>query len=97
MVAELLVVLIEVQPHAVRFPPALPRERVPLRREVEDNGLYTKCSGLKWKRSGTEPHTYSKRILLNTPRIQDSRFKVQGKVLPGTLNLGSEAYSTEYV
>ena len=33
--------------------------------------------------------TYSKRILLNTPRIQDSRFKVQGKVLPGTLNLES--------
>ena len=32
---------------------------------------------------------YSKRILLNTPRIQDSRFKVQGKVLPGTLNLES--------
>ena len=41
--------------------------------------------------------TYSQRILLNTPRIQDSRFKVQGKVLPGTLNLGSEAYSTAYV
>ena len=32
---------------------------------------------------------YSKRILLNTPRIQDSTFKVQGKVLPGTLNLES--------
>ena len=46
---------------------------VPLRREVEDNGLYTKCSGLKWKRSGTDMmwnhiriQTYSKRILLNT-------------------------------
>ena len=41
--------------------------------------------------------SYSKRILLNMPRIQDSRFKVQGKVLPGTLNHESEAYSTEYV
>ena len=39
----------------------------------------------KWNRT-----TYVfKRILLNTPRIQDSRFKVQGKVLPGTLNLES--------
>ena len=36
-----------------------------------------------------EDRAYSKRILLNTPRIQDSRFKVQGKVLPGTLNLES--------
>ena len=41
--------------------------------------------------------SYSKRILLNTPRIQDSRFKVPGRTLPCTLNLGSEAYSTEYV
>ena len=96
MVAELLVVLIGVQPHAVRSPPALPRERVPLRREVEDNGLYTKCSGLKWKRSGSDMmwnhiriQTYSKRILLNTPRIQDSRFKVPGRTLPCTLNLES--------
>ena len=32
---------------------------------------------------------YSKRILLNTPRIQDSRFKVQGRTLPCTLNLES--------
>ena len=79
MVAELLVVLIEVQPHAVRFPPALPRERVPLRREVEDNGLYTKCSGLKWKRSGTEPHTYSN--VFKTYSVEyasDPRFKIQG-------------------
>ena len=40
--------------------------------------------------------TDSGRIQLNTPRIQDSRFKVQGKLLPGTLNLESEAYSIEY-
>ena len=33
--------------------------------------------------------TYSKRILLNTPRIQDSRFKVPGRTLPCTLNLES--------
>ena len=33
--------------------------------------------------------TDSGRIQLNTPRIQDSRFKVQGKLLPGTLNLES--------
>ena len=32
---------------------------------------------------------YSKRILLNTPRIQDSRFKVPGRTLPCTLNLES--------
>ena len=29
--------------------------------------------------------------------VSDPRFKVQGKVVAGTLNLGSEAYSTEYV
>ena len=33
--------------------------------------------------------SYSKRILLNTPRIQDSRFKVPGRTLPCTLNLES--------
>ena len=33
--------------------------------------------------------TYSKRILLNMPRIQDSRFKVPGRTLPCTLNLES--------
>ena len=33
--------------------------------------------------------TDSGRIQLNTPPIQDSRFKVQGKLLPGTLNLES--------
>ena len=33
--------------------------------------------------------TYSKRILLNARRIQDSRFKVPGRTLPCTLNLES--------
>ena len=32
---------------------------------------------------------YSKHILLNTPRIQDSKFKVPGRTLPCTLNLES--------
>ena len=40
--------------------------------------------------------TDSGRIQLNTPRIQDSRFKVPGRSLPCTLNLESEAYSIEY-
>ena len=39
----------------------------------------------------------SERIQLNMPRIQDSTFKVAGRTLPCTLNLGSGGYSIEYV
>ena len=46
--------------------------------------------------TGVRIQTDSGRIQLNTPRIQDSRFEVQGKLLPGILNLESEAYSIEY-
>ena len=44
---------------------------------------------MQWSNRKIRIQTYSIRILLNAPRIQDSRFKVQGKVLPCTLNLES--------
>ena len=54
--------------------------RVPLRREVEDKALYTKCSGLKWKRSATS-------TIWNHSGMYYSN--VFNQYAP---NLGSEAY-----
>ena len=64
----------------------LPRKAVPVLSLEQRQARNTKCNG---QTATFRIQTYSKRILLNTPRIQDSRFKVQGKVLPGTLNLES--------
>ena len=54
VVIEHLVEPTEARPPVARAPPALRHERVPWQEESEDTGLYTECSGLMWKRSGTD-------------------------------------------
>ena len=54
VVVELLVESTETRPPVARAPHALRHERAPWQEESDDGGLYTECSGLMWKRSGTD-------------------------------------------